>query len=34
MPHPALTQLRALRYFAAIPELDAPLLTGCCWKTQ
>ena len=25
MPHPALTQLRALRYFAAIPELDAPL---------
>ncbi len=25
MPHPALTQLRALRYFAVIPELDAPL---------
>ncbi|WP_213796590.1 chorismate lyase [Klebsiella aerogenes] len=25
MPHPALTQLRALRYFAAIPELNAPL---------
>ena len=25
MPHPALTQLRALRYFAAMPPLDAPL---------
>lgn len=23
MPHPALTQLRALRYFAAMPPLDA-----------
>lgn len=26
MPHPALTQLRALRYFDAIPALDAQLL--------
>ena len=25
MPHPALTQLRALRYFAAMPPLDAHL---------
>ena len=25
MPHPALTQLRALRYFSAMPPLDAPL---------
>ena len=24
MPHPALTQLRALRYFDAIPALDRP----------
>lgn len=26
MPHPALTQLRALRYFDAIPTLDPQLL--------
>ena len=26
MPHPALTQLRALRYFDAIPALDPQLL--------
>lgn len=26
MPHPALTQLRALRYFDTIPALDAQLL--------
>ncbi|MEN0616195.1 chorismate lyase [Klebsiella indica] len=25
MPHPALTQLRALRYFATMPSLDSPL---------
>ncbi|STW65966.1 Chorismate-pyruvate lyase [Klebsiella michiganensis] len=25
MPHPALTQLRALHYFAAMPPLDAHL---------
>lgn len=32
MSHPALTQLRALRYFDAIPALDPICWTGCCWK--
>jgi chorismate--pyruvate lyase len=32
MSHPALTQLRALRYFDQIPALDPQQLTGCCWK--
>jgi hypothetical protein len=32
MPHPALTQLRALRYFDAIPALDPNCSTGCYWK--
>jgi len=32
MSHPALTQLRALRYFKEIPALDRNCSTGCCWK--